>query len=157
MKKYFLIVLSVSFFPFCLLGNIDSVSLPDDDYEFSAEDIKDPEISPEINGEKDRLVPPKNKFDSRGEAMKFGLKRGAANFFCGWLEIPRAISLEFTERPLSAPATAPLLGGSLTGIRMVQGAIDLLSLGLNGYFSYGDITTYPWEEPWLYKGTNVYF
>jgi len=37
---------------------------------------------------------------------------------------------------------------------MVQGGIDLLSAGFNGYFSYGDITTYPWEEPWLYRGTN---
>ncbi len=152
MKKFLLIVVFISFAPLFVFGDIDSVDLPNDDFEFSTEDVQDPIEKPYGNGEK--LVPPKNKFKTKGDAMAFGLKRGVANLFCGWLEIPRAFSFEFTERPLSAPVTAPILGSSLTAIRMVQGGIDLLSAGFNGYFSYGDITTYPWEEPWLYRGTN---
>jgi len=151
--KNFIFIISLfclfSFNSFC-----NSINLPNDDFEFSTEDVQDPIEKPYGTGEK--LVPPKNKFKTKSEAMAFGLKRGAANLFCGWIEIPRAFSYEFTERPLSAPVTAPILASSLTGIRMVQGGLDLLSLGFNGYFSYGDITTYPWEEPWLYRGTNYY-
>ncbi len=152
MKKIALIAVLISFTPLFIFGDIDSVNLPNDDFEFSTEDVQD-SIEQSYNSS-EKLVPPKNKFKTRGEAMFFGFKRGVANLFCGWLEIPRAFSYEFTERPLSAIATAPILGSSLTVIRMVQGTVDLLSIGFNGYFSYGDIATYPWEEPWVYKGTN---
>jgi len=152
MKKLALIAVLISFTPIFVFGDIDSVDLPNDDFEFSTEDVQDP-IEQSYDGN-EKLVPPKNKFKTKGEAMAFGLKRGAANLLLGWIEIPRSFSYEFTERPLSAPITAPILGSSLAVIRMVQGGIDLLSIGFNGYFSYGDITTYPWEEPWLYRGTN---
>ncbi len=152
MKKLALIAVLISFTPIFIFGDIDSVDLPNDDFEFSTEDVQVPIEKTYGTGEK--LVPPKNKFKTKTEAMAFGLKRGAANLFCGWIEIPRSFSYELTERPLSAPVTAPILASSLTAIRMVQGGIDLLSIGFNGYFSYGDITTYPWEEPWLYRGTN---
>ena len=152
MKKLTLIAVLISFVPLFIFGEINSVNLPNDDFEFSTENVQDPFNQSYATGEK--LVPPKNKFKTKGEAMAFGLKRGAANLFCGWIEIPRSFSYEFTERPLSAPVTAPILASSLTAIRMIQGGIDLLSIGFNGYFSYGNITTYPWEEPWLYRGTN---
>ncbi len=116
----------------------------------------DPRLT--VPGDEETIAPPKEDrdFASRGEAMKFGLKRGAANLFCCWLEIPRNLSYEFTDKPLSAVIIGPLMGASLTALRAVMSVGDLASCGLNGYYSYGALPTYPWEGPWLSDETKMY-
>ncbi len=111
-----------------------------------------------ITGDQEIVLPPKEEktFESNSEAVNFGLKRGLANLTLFWLEIPRNISCEFTERPLSAVATAPFVALGLAGSRAIMGTIDLVSCGFNGYNSYGSIPTYPWEGPWVAKETSHY-
>jgi len=83
-------------------------------------------------------------------AMQFGLGRGAANLFLGWLEIPRNFGYEFTARPLSAIIIAPLMGATLTAARTGYGLVDLLSCGYHGNYDYGaGIPDYPWLSPWV--------
>jgi len=111
-----------------------------------------------ITGDQEIILPPKEEknFESNSEAAKFGLKRGFANLTLFWLEIPRNLSYEFTERPLSAVATAPFIALGLAGSRAIMGAMDVVSGGFNGYNSYGSIPTYPWEGPWVAKETSHY-
>jgi hypothetical protein len=108
--------------------------------------------------EEDELTPPpqEREFASAGEAMGFGLGRGFANLTLGAIEIPRNFLYEFTRRPLSAVITAPMMGATLTAARAVYGAIDVLSLGLNGYYEYAAaIPDYPWESPWVATETQM--
>jgi len=111
-----------------------------------------------ISGDQEIIAPPKeeHKFESTSDAMKFGLKRGFANITLFWLEIPRNLSYEFTARPLSAIATAPFLALGLGGLRAIDGVIDIVSLGYNGYFSYGSLPDFPWEGEWVAKETDHY-
>ena len=111
-----------------------------------------------ITGDQETVSPPKEEknFQSNSEAVKFGLKRGAANLTLFWLEIPKNLSYQFTERPLSAVATAPFVALGLAGSRAIMGTIDLVSCGFNGYNSYGSIPTYPWDGPWVAKETSHY-
>jgi hypothetical protein len=88
-------------------------------------------------------------------AMPFGLGRGAANLFLGWLEIPRNFGYEFTARPLSAVIIAPLMGATLTAVRTGYGLADLLSFGYHGKYDYGaGIPDYPWLAPWVAQETE---
>ena len=111
---------------------------------------------PVITGDQEIILPPKEeiKFESKSDAVKFGLKRGFANLTCFWLEIPRNLSYEFTSKPLSAIAIAPFLAIGLGGSRAINGAMDVFSGGFNGYNSYGSMPTYPWEGPWVAKETS---
>jgi hypothetical protein len=95
--------------------------------------------------------------DDTAQTMQFGLGRGCANLFLGWLELPRNFSYEFTGRPLSAIVIAPLMGTTLTAARAGCGLIDLLSLGYFGQYDYGaGIPDYPWEALWLAPETELY-
>ncbi|NLF38157.1 hypothetical protein GX586_01840 [bacterium] len=108
----------------------------------------------EVNDE--FVAPPRYEFDSQGEAMGFGLQRACANLFAGWLEIPRNMSYEVTARPLVSPITGPLLGASLTAVRALLGAGDLLSLGYTGNYAYAaDLPDYAWESPWISETTDM--
>jgi len=83
-------------------------------------------------------------------AMQFGLGRGVANLFLGWLEIPRNFGYEFTARPVSAIVIAPLMGATMTAVRTGYGLVDLLSFGYHGNYDYGaGIPDYPWLSPWV--------
>ncbi len=98
----------------------------------------------------DATVLPQNHFDDQGEAMSFGLQRGAANTLLGWLELPRNLSYEFTARPLSAIVTGPLMGITMTAMRTLFGTVDVLSAGYMGNYGYATaVPDYPWEGVWL--------
>ena len=112
-----------------------------------------------ISGDQENAVPPKHdeqKFETTGDAMAYGLKRGLANLTLFWLEIPRNLSYEFTARPLSAIATAPFLALGLGGARAIQGAIDIITLGYTGNYTYGAMPEFPWEGEWVAKETKHY-
>jgi hypothetical protein len=112
----------------------------------------------EQDNEEDMLTPPPQEweFDSTADAMGFGLTRGFANLTLGVIEIPRNFMYEFTRRPLSAVITAPMMGATLTAARAVYGAIDVLSLGFNGYYEYAAaIPDFPWESPWVATETQM--
>ena len=111
-----------------------------------------------MESDEEVILPPKEdrEFATKGEAVKFGLKRGFANLFCCWLEVPRNFSYEFTARPMSAIITAPMMAATLTVTRAVNGTVDVVSGGFNGYRSYGSIPTYPWESPWVAKETELF-
>lgn len=102
-------------------------------------------------------VLPEYQFDSTGEAMGFGLQRGAANMLLGWLELPRNLSYEFTKRPLSAIITGPLMGATMTAVRTLFGTVDVLSAGSMGHYGYAAaIPDYPWEGAWLADKAELY-
>lgn len=105
----------------------------------------------------DPTVLPEYQFDSPGEAMGFGLHRGAANMLLGWLELPRNLSYEFTKRPLSAIITGPLMGATMTAVRTLFGSVDVLSAGYMGSYGYAAaIPDYPWEGAWLADKAELY-
>ena len=92
---------------------------------------------------------------SMSETCLFGLKRGLVNLSTCWIEIPRCLSYETTARPLSSPILGPLTGASYTAMRAVMGAIDLLSGGMNGYYTYSDfLPDFPWEGEWKSSKTE---
>ncbi|MCX7847600.1 MAG: hypothetical protein N2595_06205 [bacterium] len=100
---------------------------------------------------------PEYEFDTTGEAMRFGMQRGAANVLLGWLELPRNLSYEFTRRPLSAVLTGPLMGTTMTAMRTLFGVVDLLSVGYTGHYGYATaVPDYPWEDPWLSDKAELY-
>jgi len=107
--------------------------------------------------DEDPTVLPEYQFDSTGEAMGFGLQRGAANLLLGWLEVPRNLSYEFTKRPLSAIITGPLMGATMTAARTLFGAVDVLSAGYMGHYGYATaIPDYPWEGAWVADKAELY-
>lgn len=107
--------------------------------------------------EESAVLLPEYEFDSVGEAMGFGLQRGAANLLLGWLELPRNLSYEFTKRPLSAIVTGPLMGATFTAMRVVFGTADVLSAGTLGYYGYATaLPDYPWDGPWLADKAEMY-
>jgi len=164
------LTLCVTSFVYCEGDNSDlSIDIPEDGITLSeqapgnnAKVLYDDTFTdynkPMVAGDQKIVRPPKEEknFKSNSEAIAFGLKRGLANLTCCWLEIPKNLSYQFTERPLSAVATAPFIALALTGSRAIMGTIDLISCGFNGYNSYGSIPTYPWEGPWLSKETSHY-
>ena len=108
------------------------------------------------HGQDEYFTPkPRENSGSVSETCLFGLKRGIVNLTTCWIEIPRCLSYESTARPLSSPILGTLTGASYTGMRAIMGAIDLLSGGMNGYYSYSDfLPDFPWEGEWVSTKTE---
>ena len=89
------------------------------------------------------------EYQREEESESNGFFPGLVNLGTCWLEVPRAFTYEATARPRSIIVLAPLIGASLTGLRALQGAGNVLTLGLCDKFIRGDMPRYVWDALWL--------
>jgi len=86
-------------------------------------------------------------------SMMDGVGRGIANLLTGWIELPRGMTYYGVEWPGIGIIPGAMQGAGMTGVRLVGGLLDLLTLGYfePGYTVYDamDEPLYPWEALWL--------
>jgi len=102
-----------------------------------------------VNAEKPKPEPnEKEKY-----SMIDGVKRGFANMFTCWLEVPRGMTYYSVEYPVIGIIPGAFEGGGMTLIRAVGGMFDVLTIGYlrpgNTVYDTMDAPMLPWEAPWL--------
>ena len=87
---------------------------------------------------------PKKEIDA-----SWALTRGAANLCTFWLEIPRAMVLEYNRNNLYGVPTGIVAGTYLAGSRLVYSIFDFAYLGFTGPNAYSaNMPEFVWQEQW---------
>jgi putative exosortase-associated protein (TIGR04073 family) len=85
-----------------------------------------------------------------------GSARGVVNFFTGWLEIPRVISVDCGKYHFTYGWLIGVVEGTFVAVgRTVTGAVDAFTLGFAGDAVHGTgaMPDYVWDAPWTYSAT----
>ena len=96
------------------------------------------------------LAPAVWAHDQEEDDVPYVLGRGISNLGFGWIELPRGIVYENARLPIIGFISGALKGSFLTVWREMGGAIDILSLGLDGPGIYlREMPDLPSASPWM--------